>query len=463
MRSFSVAISENLSTQALAHLIRSDGQEDVCFALWAPSTGRNRDTAILTGLVLPERDDRAIHGNATFTSDFVQRAIGEALKQGAGLALIHSHPFPGWQGMSADDIETELRLAGPCLGATGMSFIGLTVGNDGTWSARSWLRSAPGKFVRRDAESVRVVGSSLKIDFHPTLRPTPMAQPELERTISAWGPRAQADIARTRIGIIGLGSVGSIVAEGFARTGLEHLILMDHDVVEFRNLDRMIHATRKDALNKRLKVDVVGDALDLHSTASHPNIERHPNQVQTVAGYRAALDCDLLVCAVDRPWPRHILNVISQAHLIPVIDAGINVRTAKGQKLVGASWRAINTTPGCRCLECYGQYDIAEVSLERSGQLDDPHYIAGLPDGHRLRGHENVAVFSFACAGLQLLQAMHKLIKPSRVDGPSVQTHHFVTGNIDCTHEPETCEPHCQIATYFLQGDAVEPSVGLLP
>ncbi len=75
-------------------------------------------------------------------------------------------------------------------------------------------------------------------------------------TISVWGERAQQDLARARIGIIGLGSVGSIVAEAFARTGSQEIVLIDHDHLELRNLDRTLGAYRGDADANLPKVTV---------------------------------------------------------------------------------------------------------------------------------------------------------------------------------------------------------------
>ena len=41
----------------------------------------------------------------------LDRAVREAMTAGAGLAFLHSHPFPGWQGMSPDDVRAEEKLA----------------------------------------------------------------------------------------------------------------------------------------------------------------------------------------------------------------------------------------------------------------------------------------------------------------------------------------------------------------
>src|SRR5207248_3793166 len=96
-------------------------------------------------------------------------------------------------------------------GKTDLPVVGLTRGTDGAWSGRIWLRDAPRSYVRRWARTVRVVGKRLRITFHPDDRPPPITDSQVA-TLSVWGQRAQADLVRSRVGIVGLGSVGSLVA-----------------------------------------------------------------------------------------------------------------------------------------------------------------------------------------------------------------------------------------------------------
>src|SRR5258708_2870019 len=112
-RVFGVAMSEGVDAELRRHLVRADGQEDLCFALWSPSEGEHRTTALVHTVVLPEAGEREVHGNASFVSAYFERAVTLAASEGCGLAFLHSHPGPGWQGMSLADVVAERdKMAG---------------------------------------------------------------------------------------------------------------------------------------------------------------------------------------------------------------------------------------------------------------------------------------------------------------------------------------------------------------
>src|SRR5438046_1801902 len=138
---YSAALSSSVHTEALSHLLRNDGQEDLCFAVWFPSRGSNRTTALVQQLILPLDGRRQVHGNASFLRVYFHRAVGIAIAAGGGLAFMHSHGGPGWQGMSRNDIAAEQGHAAATKGATELPLVGLTLGTDGAWSARFWEKT----------------------------------------------------------------------------------------------------------------------------------------------------------------------------------------------------------------------------------------------------------------------------------------------------------------------------------
>jgi molybdopterin-synthase adenylyltransferase len=449
---YSVAIPTPLHEAALRHLLRPDQQEDLCFALWNPSQGRGRYTACVEQIVLPCEGERIVRGNVSFTPEYFARALSLARQANCGLALLHSHLGPGWQGMSSDDVSAEEGHAPGVLGATGLPFVGLTAGTDGAWSARFWRKVAPRRFERQWCESVRVAGGRMQITYDANQRPVPNLRPRLARTVSAWGKSAQADLMRLRVGVIGTGSVGAIIAEALARMGIVHVRLMDFDLVENVNLDRLLHATESDAEALTLKVDMLARALRRSATAESFQVDALDLSVVEEDGFRMALDCDVLFSCVDRPWPRFVLNLIAYAHLIPVVDGGLALTPLSGDRgLKRGTWRAHVAAPTRRCLECLGQYDPGFVAMERMGQLDNSTYIEGLPADHELRQNQNVFGLSLSVAALELEQFLRMVITHPGHANIGAQTAHFVRGAID--HDLRGCDAHCPFCAMVGKGD----------
>jgi molybdopterin/thiamine biosynthesis adenylyltransferase len=448
-RDYSVAMTDGVDAVLRTHLIRQDRQEDLSFALWSPSGGTSRMTALVHTVVLPEAGDRQIHGNVSFAQQYVERVCRFALAEGVGIAFLHSHPFPGWQHMSEDDVVAEQRLAGPALSLTGLPLVGLTVGSDGTWSARAWEHARGREYARRWAESVRVVGAQLKTSYAKDLLPRPVFREMFKRTVSVWGSEAHSDLARLRVGIVGLGSVGALVAESLARMGLTRFVLIDFDRVEPHNLDRLVTATESDI--GRLKVDVAEDRIRAIATAEHVDLRAVPFSVVEEAGYRAALDCDVIFCCVDRPRARHIVNHIAYAHLIPIIDGGIGVRF-KNRRFSGVDWQVQTVGPGRPCLECLGSYDSGDVATETAGMLDDPTYLGGLADDHRFKRNENVFPFSANLASLKVLQLIALTTGAGGVTDFGVQRYRYWPGIVEQL-PVSSCRPECERHALVAQGD----------
>jgi ThiF family protein len=451
-------MTEALHEQLVGHLARADAQEDLCFALYAPSHGTSRGTAVLQQAVLPVDGDRDVHGNVAFTSAFYERALALAMQQEAGLAFLHSHPARGWQGLSRDDARAEAGLSGGVLAATGLPLVGLTLGTrDSTWSARVWV-SNHGRTERIDVQSVRVVGDALRVIFTPD-RSHAEAPPDLRRSIDAWGPAVQDVLRRLRVGVVGAGSVGSVVAEGLARMGVGRISLIDFDRLQPHNRDRTLHATAEAAREGLPKVEALVRELPRAATALDFDVAAFQLSVVEADGYRRALDCDVLFSCVDRPWARSVLNFIAYAHLIPVIDGGIAVARRPDGTMRGAEWRAHVATVGHRCLSCLGQFDPGLVALEREGLLDQPHYIEQLDAGHVLRADENVFAFSLATASLELLHLILLIAQPSGFANVGAQLYHYPASTIEI--DTRTCESWCPYPGLVAGGDpAGHPGTG---
>jgi molybdopterin-synthase adenylyltransferase len=438
----SVALSTTTHERLVSHLLRPDGQEDLCFALYHESIGAQRSTALIGDVILPERHERQVHGNVAFTDEYFLRAADRAEVVGAGLVLLHSHPGGHrWQDMSPDDVAAEQGHAAQALALTEKPLLGMTLATgDEAWSGRLWLRGDRA-YQRADCATVRIVGDRLAVTRNPGLTREPIVDERLLRTVSAWGPEVQAELAQLQIGVVGLGSVGSMIAETLARIGIRNLVLIDFDAIKEHNLDRVLHATQRDVALARSKVEVLSRALRHTATNAEFDVETAELSLAEPEGWATAMDCDVLFSCVDRPWPRHLLNLAAYAHLIPVVDGGIRVGTNAKGRMLAADWKAHIAAPGRRCLACLGQYDPAAVNIERDGLLDDPKYINSLSPDHPLRASENVFAFSMNTASLEVLQLISMVAAPQGIADLGGQSYHAVTGVLD--NDTRDCEPMC--------------------
>ena len=141
--SFDVAMTEDVNDMATEHLLaflsQGELQEELCFGLWTPSRGGSRVTAILERILLPEEDERLLHGGASFQPSYLSRAVRTAVLEGKGLAFMHSHPSVGWQGMSEPDVVAEQEVIAPPARATGLPLVGLTLATARCSERTGWL------------------------------------------------------------------------------------------------------------------------------------------------------------------------------------------------------------------------------------------------------------------------------------------------------------------------------------
>ncbi len=364
---------------------------------------------------------------------------------------MHNHLTEGWQEMSALDVAAERDRIGPLTRATGLPLVGLTLGTDGAWSARFW--SWDGNGFRRDwCDKVRVIGRRLQVTFNDAILPPPRRRSVLMRTIDTWGEARQQDLARLRVGVVGVGSVGCVIAEALARIGIGMFVLIDPDRVESHNLDRFLYAGEEDV--GEYKVDLAARNLKRIGTAHAIEVETHATAVQCRKAYRAALDCDLLFLAVDRPLPKDLVNRIAYTHCIPVVSGGVRIENKLGGTLANALWSVSIVGPNRRCLRCEGQYTSSDVVFERDGTLDDPSYVR-CNDGPRLPTNQNVFPFCANVASFMVVEMVRLVVAEAWWPNPGgTMSYSLVPGRL--RFEDGRCIANCSIQESTAAGDSCE-------
>jgi hypothetical protein len=467
----SVAMTAEIKDALRAHLLRADGQEDICLAIYRPSTGATRRTALLRGVRLPEPGEREVHGNATITGDYVLRVAAAAASNGDGVVLLHSHPGGcGWQVMSGPDRDTESSYANLVREITGLPLVGMTLaGRDGAWSARHWDHGVAGDIASTCSENVRVLGTELRVTWNNQIVPVPARPSTIVRSVASWGSRRHSDLTRRSVLVVGLGSVGLDVAVRLAAAGITRLGLMDFDTIKLHNLDRLIGATATDAWLRRSKLDLARRLVSENATAASPVIDHFDLSICEPDGLAAALDFDQIICCVDRPWPRAVLNLLAYRDYIPVIDGGIGIDVfTDGSGMRNATWRSHVLYPGRPCMSCIGQLDLGAVAADQSGALDDPVYIADNaqpPDANAGAGatveSANVAVLSVSAAASLLAQYVSLNVAPGGLGEPGPLQYLLSTHTLE--HLNTARRPACPVEALTGLGDQAMRMTGPHP
>ena len=441
-RTASVAMTSATEKELSRLLVRDDGQEDICLATYRPSTGLTRDSALIAAAVPPEPGDRHVHGNATVTAEYILRAAAIAQQGDCGLILLHTHPRASeWQFMSGPDRDTESSYAYLVREMTGLPLVGMTLATSTkTWSARHWNIGIGRQVDCTHSTNVRVVGDRFAFSWNDVLCPRPQSTQRQLRTVSAWGKQCQADLTRRRVLVVGAGSVGLDVVARLAASGLCHITVMDFDVVQPHNLDRLIGARPRDARLKRPKMYVAQREGLGAATAARPSIEVSDLSICEPEGLQLALDHDLIFSCVDRPWPRSVLNALAYSDLIPVIDGGIGIDPFKDGRMRNAIWRSHVIRPMRPCMSCNQQLDLSQVVLDQQGLLEDPRYIED-SDQAVESTNQNVAPLSVSVTASLLAQYVSFSVAPAGLGDPGPL--HYSLNTHCLRHLDHSTRPHC--------------------
>jgi molybdopterin-synthase adenylyltransferase len=168
------------------------------------------------------------------------------------------------------------------------------------------------------------------------------------RHLGLFGAEGQERIATTSVAIVGLGGLGSHVAQQLAYLGVTRFVLTDGDTVSESNLNRLVGATVSDV--GAPKVDVAARLIEaIQPDASIARIPEH-----FVAGTASAemSGVDAVLGCLDDDVARLELVRHSSAHALAYIDLASDI--SAGGEFGG---RVIFAKNGERCLSCLGELD----------------------------------------------------------------------------------------------------------
>ena len=252
-------------------------------------------------------------------------------------------------------------------------------------------------------------------------------------------------LARTHVCVVGAGSVGSILIEALARIGIEELSIIDEDLVEERNLDRLIYADKYCV--GLFKAELAAARARRVSTANHPLVRAVPLSIRTETAYRIASDADLIVCCVDNAEARDVLNHIAYAGGLPLIDGGVLVDS--DESLLSAKWRIHLVGPDMACLRCRVQYTSSDARDERMKLRQRGRYIQETDRVSPEPGQNTIAFCCTVAANVMQMLVRYVIGKDWWHDkdpkaGYWAFEHRFVEAQTELFEHPSACVASCE-------------------
>lgn len=302
-------------------------------------------------------------GHRALTAQFIHRQIISCRDEKLAYLAVHNHDCNDRVAFSRIDMASHER-GYPALRDIGRGVpVGALVYGRQSVEADIWLPDG----ARRKLGEYRVIGSTIK-RLYSGRRNANAAPIEYDRQVRMFGAAGQAILSHAKIAVVGLGGVGSLVAEYLARLGIGELVLIDSDHIEDTNLSRVVGANSADVEARLSKVEIA---------ARHAR-EARDGQVVTpiiddVAKRSVALllkDCDFIFLAADSMRARLMVNALTHQYLIPAVQLGAKINARPGGEIEEAFSAVREIRPAHGCLWCNGWIDATQLAIESKSDAE---------------------------------------------------------------------------------------------
>ncbi|MEV2288226.1 ThiF family adenylyltransferase [Paenibacillus larvae] len=134
------------------------------------------------------------------------------------------------------------------------------------------------------------------------------------------GRAGQHRLMESRVVIVGMGALGSVLANHMVRAGIGYVRIIDRDIVEESNLQRQMLYDEEDAIQLVPKANAAADKL--RRINSQVQIEPHVTDLHAVNAEDLLGGVDLILDGTDNFAVRFLINDVSVKHRIPWIYGG---------------------------------------------------------------------------------------------------------------------------------------------
>ena len=297
------------------------------------------------------------YGYRALTPTFIHREILQCRDAGLAYLAVHNHGSDRHVGFSKVDLESHER-GYPALLAIGRGIpVGALVYGRRAVAADIWLSDGS----RRSLGTYRVIGNDIeRLSSQPSRDQD--SDPEHDRQVRMFGAVGQAILRASKVAVVGLGGIGSMVAEYLARLGIGNLVLVDTDEIESSNLSRVVGATRVDVETGQLKTQIA--VRHAREMAIHAELHPVVGDVSSESVAQLLRNCDFIFLAADSMRARLVVNALAHQYLIPAVQMGAKIRQDDCGDLEDAMCAVRQIRPGIGCLWCNGLIDPTQLAIE---------------------------------------------------------------------------------------------------
>ncbi len=162
-----------------------------------------------------------------------------------------------------------------------------------------------------------------------------------QSAFSKLGVSGQAKLKESRVAIVGVGALGTVIANNLARAGVGYLRLIDRDFVELHNLHRQILFSESDVADNLPKA--IAAKKRLLEANSQITIEAEVEDFNAFNAETLINGVDLVLDGTDNRETRHLINEACCKHGIPWVFGGA----------LGSVGMTMNIVPGVTaCYHC---------------------------------------------------------------------------------------------------------------
>jgi len=347
-------------------------------------------------------------------------AVAKRARQ-RGLIVIMAHVHPGCDGdvefSVADYIGNDRSFAFFHQRVKAAEHLALVFDEPST-TCRGLVYLANGKRVVLD--SCAVVDAQQWVELSGGIPKSDAFANVYARQALLLGTAGQRRLSASKVAIVGLGGIGSVVNALAVHHGLHDVVLVDDDTIEQSNLPRVIGATPSDVVGKLAKVDIAKRYGATHAPGA--SIRAVRLEVENPSTLSELVACDVIVVCTDNTTSRAFINQFAQQYLVSVLDLGVELVVGKDGSIVNEVGRVNLARPGTACLHCTGQIDarrLAAESVPAAERKREGSYLRGLDDPQPSMMAFNMEI---AARGMQVLVGFLSGVMPVSLDTFELRT-----------------------------------------